>query len=93
MPIGGMRVRKTPIPQFKAFDFFMIGDSDAVSTVLDRDCDNFDHLIGRTVQIDGVEFQCGAVECAMPRPPHKRGDAITLIISVFERAHRANGGA
>lgn len=68
------------MPAFVAREWRTSGGGDSVATVLDRDCADFGHLVGRLVLVDGVEFRCTGVKTPAT-PPYKKGEAITLEIA------------
>jgi hypothetical protein len=72
------------LPRLKAIEFLMFGEADVVRTVLDRNCNEFSHLEGQIIELDGIAFRCDAVLEHPAKPPYKKGDHISLITSVGE---------
>ncbi|MFZ1989063.1 MAG: hypothetical protein WAW96_04760 [Alphaproteobacteria bacterium] len=69
-------------PRLKAVEFLMFGAADVVKTLLDRDCTDFSHLENQLIEVDGIEFRCKFVLERPQSPPYRKGDRISLIITV-----------
>ena len=52
----------------------------AYAVRLDRDTDDFAHLLGKEVEIDGVKRRCIGVERFTHSPPWYEGEAIGLLV-------------
>lgn len=60
-------------------------------------CENFDHLIGEVVEIDGVRYKIDAVERYAHTPPFRAGERIGLQVSLpneqLSQPHEIQSGA
>jgi hypothetical protein len=50
------------------------------AVLLDRDTDDFGHLLGRRVHIDGTPYHCIGVNHFAHPPPWRRGERIGLVV-------------
>jgi hypothetical protein len=72
---------KSPRPTFITLDRFRAKRLGVMVTVeLDRDTDDFAHLIGKRIVIDGKMEVCFAVERLPHAPPLKKGERVSLLI-------------
>jgi len=68
--------------QFKSEDkFFINGRGMGYVVALDQDTNDFKHLLGQHVLIDGVKYQCVGVERNAKMPPFKAGEKISLLVA------------
>jgi hypothetical protein len=68
-------------PSFTALDRFRSKKAGLLVTVeLDRDTDDFGHLVGKKILIDGKMETCFSVERLPHAPPCKKGESISLLI-------------
>jgi hypothetical protein len=68
-------------PVFKALDRYKVPDVGLLVTVeLDRDTDDFSHLVGQKIVIDGKLETCFSVERFSHMPPWKQGQRVSLLI-------------
>ena len=68
-------------PTFAALDRVSVrGRGILVSVELDRDTDDFAHLVGKKIIINGRLENCFAVERFDHLPPWKAGERISLLI-------------
>jgi hypothetical protein len=73
--------RKSPRPTFVTIDRFRAKKLGVLVTVeLDRDTDDFAHLIGKKIVIDGKMEVCFSVERLPHAPPVKKGERVSLLI-------------
>ena len=82
---------KTSTPIFKSIEYMSFGKVDVVRTTLDRDCADFTHLVGKFVELDGLNFRCRSVIEHPPRPPYRKGDSICLIIDMPDAKDEPGG--
>jgi len=68
------------IPCFPLLDAWSSGDADVVLTTLDRDCSEFDHLIGHSIELEGVEFVCADVRAGTGDRPLRKGALIEIVL-------------
>jgi len=62
-------------------DRFKVRDVGLLVTVeLDRDTDDFSHLVGQKIVIDGALETCFSVERFSHMPPWKQGERVSLLI-------------
>lgn len=79
--IPAARKRKSPRPTFITLDRFRVKKLGVMVTVeLDRDTDDFAHLIGKKIVIDGKMEVCFSVERLPHAPPLKKGERVSLLI-------------
>lgn len=77
-------------PNFHAFDWFEIaGRGRVAATKLDRDTDDFSHVLASEVIIDGDLYRCRGVERFAHRPPWHVGESIGLLVDLVARGERA----
>jgi hypothetical protein len=68
-------------PSFTALDRFRSKKAGLLVTVeLDRDTDDFGHLVGKKIVVDGKMETCFSVERLPHAPPCKKGETIGLLI-------------
>jgi hypothetical protein len=68
-------------PSFTALDRFRSKKVGLLVTVeLDRDTDDFSHLVGKKIVVDGKMEMCFSVERLPHAPPCKKGESISLLI-------------
>src|SRR4029079_9336869 len=68
-------------PSFTALDRFRSKKAGLLVTVeLDRDTDDFGHLVGKKIVVDGKMETCFSVERLPHAPPCKKGESICLLI-------------
>ncbi len=68
-------------PSFIALDRFRSKKSGLLVTVeLDRDTDDFGHLVGKRIVVDGKIEMCFSVERLPHAPPCKKGESVSLLI-------------
>jgi hypothetical protein len=68
-------------PSFIALDRFRSKKAGLLVTVeLDRDTDDFGHLIGKRIVVDGKMEMCFSVERLPHAPPCKKGESVSLLI-------------
>lgn len=87
------KIRSTARLSFRAMGWFDVpGRGKVVTTVSDRETENFEYLIGQEVEVDGVAYLCKGVEKhAIPR--HFPGSPIALVVEPLEvPAERTSGG-
>ncbi|WP_119271477.1 hypothetical protein [Taklimakanibacter deserti] len=73
--------RKPPRPRFVTIDRFRAKKLGVLVTVeLDRDTEDFAHLIGKKIVIDGKMEVCFSVERLPHAPPVKKGERVSLLI-------------
>jgi hypothetical protein len=53
---------------------------------LDRDTNDFAHLLHRRVVIDGRHYMCIAVNCFEHAPPWRKGEHIGIVVKVRHAA-------
>lgn len=68
-------------PSFVALDRFRSKKAGLLVTVeLDRDTEDFGHLIGKRIVVDGKMEMCFSVERLPHAPPCKKGESVSLLI-------------
>jgi hypothetical protein len=68
-------------PTFTALDRFRSKKAGLLVTVeLDRDTDDFGHLVGKKIIVDGKIETCFSVERVPHAPPCKKGEWVSLLI-------------
>jgi hypothetical protein len=68
-------------PCFRATDWLTIpGRGRSAITTLDRTTQDFAHLVGQEVIIDGTLYVCRAVERFLHSPPWQAGESIGLLV-------------
>jgi hypothetical protein len=68
-------------PSFTALDRFRSKKAGLLVTVeLDRDTEDFSHLVGKKILIDGKMEMCFSVERLPHAPPCKKGESVSLLI-------------
>jgi hypothetical protein len=68
-------------PTFTAIDRFRSKKAGLLVTVeLDRDTDDFGHLVGKRIVVDGKMEMCFSVERLPHAPPCKKGESVSLLI-------------
>jgi hypothetical protein len=68
-------------PTFTALDRFRSKKAGLLVTVeLDRDTDDFGHLVGKKIVVDGKIEMCFSVERLPHAPPCKKGESVSLLI-------------
>jgi hypothetical protein len=73
--------RRLERPSFTALDRFRSKKAGLLVTVeLDRDTDDFGHLVGKKILIDGKMEMCFSIERLPHAPPCKKGESISLLI-------------
>lgn len=74
--------RRSLRPTFITLDRFRVKKLGVLVTVeLDRQSDDFAHLIGKKIVIDGKIETCFSVERLPHAPPIKKGERVSLLIS------------
>lgn len=72
---------RTARPSFTALDRFRSKKAGLLVTVeLDRDTDDFAHLVGKRIVVDGKMEMCFSVERLPHAPPCKKGESVSLLI-------------
>ena len=64
---------------FKSDDSYMVKGNDCFAVKNDRECDDFSHLIGHGVLIDGNKRRVIGIERLTHSPPWKKGESIALM--------------
>jgi hypothetical protein len=68
-------------PTFTALDRFRSKKAGLLVTVeLDRDTDDFGHILGKKIVVDGKMETCFSVERLPHAPPCKKGEWVSLLI-------------
>jgi hypothetical protein len=68
-------------PTFTALDRFRSKKTGLLVTVeLDRDTDDFSHLVGKKIVVDGKMETCFSVERLPHAPPCRKGESVGLLI-------------
>jgi hypothetical protein len=67
-------------PSFTALDRFRSKTGLLVTVELDRDTDDFSHLVGKKIIVDGKMVTCFSVERLPHAPPCKKGESVSLLI-------------
>jgi hypothetical protein len=68
-------------PTFTALDRFRSKRAGLLVTVeLDRDTDDFGHLVGKRIVVDGKIEMCFSVERLPHAPPCRKGEWVSLLI-------------
>jgi hypothetical protein len=76
-----MSLKESSIPKFRSEDSFEISGRGLVHCVrLSEEVDNFDHLIGKPVEIDGRVHTVKGVEFFGHAAPYRKGEPIGLLI-------------
>lgn len=60
------------------------GRGHVFTAALDRDCQDFDWIVGQDVLIDGVSHRVSGVERFQHFPPWRKGEAIGLFVKYRE---------
>jgi len=78
--------------EFNAAGWFEVrGVGWEAAVTLDRDTQDFSHLLHRRVTIDGQPYVCIGVNCFEHQPPWRRGEHIGLVVHTRQTAARAVG--
>jgi hypothetical protein len=64
---------------FNALDSFKVRGNDCFAVLNDRECHDFNHLIGHSAVINGELKQIIGVERCAHSPPWKKGEKIALM--------------
>lgn len=65
---------------FKSLSHYMVKDKKCFAVENPRTCRDFDHLIGKFVEIDGTRFQVFAVDRFAHAPPYMEKETIGLVV-------------
>ena len=67
--------------KFTARDEFKIGDKTCFSVLNQSECNDFKHLIGKTVLVDGIERKVIGVETFAHAAPYRKDEPISLMVA------------
>ena len=71
----------TNVPKFKALERTPMSEELSMAAVdLDQDTYDFGHLINQPVAIDGIVYECVAVERRAHAAPWRKGERIGLVV-------------
>jgi hypothetical protein len=83
-----------PRPSFTELDRITLRDiGTMVSVELDRDTDDFAHLVGKKIVINGRMEHCFSIERLAHGAPWKRGERIHLLIRKTKAKRRNHAGS
>ena len=66
---------------FKSLSNYFFQGKECFSVENPSTCENFDHLVGENVEIDGIPYKVHAVERFAHMPPWRVGEIIGLQVS------------
>jgi hypothetical protein len=86
--------RTPPRPSFTELDRITLRDiGTMVSVELDRDTDDFAHLVGKKIVINGRMEHCFSIERLSHGAPWKRGERIHLLIRKTKAKRKNHAGS